>query len=194
MHWLHYVGGFYSPAKFIAEAKRNGVARRVSPSMAHTMSFGDVVTLLNWRGGEPAAFAAFTITRITLQADIAQMVGDQLAEEGKAHSVAGGGQVVRECGSYDIQAVYAVDVPLEEIVEKAVQTAKKLGVKCSFMVGGPLSQVFDPPYSVDAPFTRGFIKAGEEANSANDPQIVGIEGYKTRTRKARLDLQLTLGF
>jgi hypothetical protein len=163
--------------------------------MAHSMGYGDVVTLLSWRSGEPVAFAEFTITRITMQSDIAQEVGQALAEEGKAHAVSGGGEVVRECGSYTIEATYVVDVSLEEIVEKAIQAGKELGVKLSFMLGGPLSQVFDPPEPLDPPppFTRGFIKAEGESKPTKDAQIVGIEGYKKRQRKRRLDLQLALG-
>jgi hypothetical protein len=88
-----------------------------------------------------------------------------------------------------------VDVPLQEVVEKAVKAARETGVKCSFMVGGPLTKVFDPPEILDPPppFTRGFIKAGGEGESSSEAQIVGIQGYRRRTRKPRLDLQLTLG-
>ena len=131
MHWLHYIGGFYSPAKFIAEARRYGVARRVSASIAHSMIYGDIVTLLSWRGGQPVAFAEFAVSRITMQSEVAQMLGQELGQARETHEVGGGGLVVRHCGSYTVEATYVVDVPLPEVVEKAMVSGAPSFMACS---------------------------------------------------------------
>ncbi len=198
MLWQHYVGGFYSPAKFIAEAKRHGVSRRVAPNIAKSMSFGDTVQLLSWCSGEPAAFAEFLINRITLDHEIAGELGEELIEEGRARLVErGGGFVTRECGSYSVGATYEVDIDLKEVVERAMALAEEKGLPLSFMIAGPLTRTFDPPVELipPPPFTRGFIRVGRngEQPALDDPQLVGIESYKRRKQKERRDIQLTLG-
>ena len=209
--WRHFVGGRYTPEKFVQEARRIGVTRRVAANVAKAMAFGDVVQLLHWRkSGRPVLFAEFTITDIILPAEIS-------AEVRKKHhrlKVSGGGdgsRIVRECGSYECVGICAIEpddsLTLKQIAVEAIEIAERLKVSPWFMIGGPLTKVYEPPVEVTPPpkFSRGFTRVDSnqaataiETASAQPhqpptpPTLTTVGNYKRRERKTRLDLQLQL--
>jgi len=195
MIWLHYVGGFYTRQKFVAEAKKHGISRRVAPGVAKAMAYGDIIKLLDWNNGQPLLFAEFVISGISMDAVISEELAPELIREGKASLVSqGGNTVIRECGSYVASATYQVDVELSEVVEKADAIAAKLDIKPTYMLTGRLSRVYNPPEAVEpAPkFARGFIKTYRPASDEHDQTIQGVIGYDKRTRKQRDDLTARL--
>jgi hypothetical protein len=192
MIWLHYVGGFYTQEKFVAEARRAGVSRRVAPNVAKFMRYGDTVQLLNWNNGKPLHFADFVTGGISMDAEISEELAPKLIEEGKAHLVSTGGDtVVRECGSYVASASYEVDTELGEVVEKANEIAARLQIKPKYMITGRLSHVYDPPVEPDPSpkFFRGFVNMGAGRANEHGQLVQGVIGYSKRTRKKREDLQ-----
>lgn len=195
MHWLHYIGGYYTPRKFIVEARGSGVNRKVAPNLAKSFSFGDTVTCLYYLRGMVKAFAEFRIDKITLDGDIAQQVGEELARQGKAEYDDVGGLVVRECGSYVVIGGWKVKATIEEIVSLAQEFTDKL----SCFVGGPLIKVYEPVWLQPAPkHFRGFKRAegqtfdGETLEVDEAQSLVMIEEYKKRTKKERTDIQYRL--
>ena len=195
MIWLHYVGGFYTPKKFIAEAKKLGISRRVAPNVARFMNYGDVVKLLDWNKGQPLLFAEFVISGISMDAQISEQLTQELIQEGKARLISqGGNTVVRECGSYVASATYEIDIDLGEVVEKADEIAAKLQIKPKYMLTGHLTHIYNPPTVLNpAPrFTRGFIKTYEPVSDEHDQTMQGVIGYDKRTHKQRDDLNYPL--
>ena len=183
MHFMHYIGGRYSRPSFIREARKQGVSRRVSVSHAKTMNFGDTVVLAVWNSGSPTAFAEFQIQHITLSSDVAEAVGQQLAEEGRATSSGNGPvSIVRQCGYYCIVGSWTVDAEFGEIVELAEVAAKEKGTKPWYMISGPLTRVYaEPkPLPMHTKFFRGFkrLEAGlGNVPPISDKGIIGIAGY-----------------
>jgi hypothetical protein len=191
MIWLHYVGGFYTRKKFIAEVKKHGVSRRIAPNLAKFMAYGDVIKLLDWNKGQPLLFAEFVVSGISMDAKISEELAPELIADGKARLVTqGGNTVVRECGSYVASATYEVDVELSEVVERADEIAARLEVKPNYMITGHLSRVYDPPEAVEPPpkFSRGFLKTYEPVRDEHDQTVQGVIGYSKRTRRQRDDL------
>jgi len=197
--WLHYVGGFYDTDKFIAEAQRLGVSRRIAPNMAKSLRYGDTIGLLkNGANGVVTIIAEFRVEQLTLDSEIAQQVGAQLVAQGRAHFSEGGGRVVRECGNYETGGTWYVDADLSEIVEKASGIAEKRGDKFSLLIGGPLIKALEPPVLLQPapPFTRGFMRCrdetGFEFEGESEQKMVALLDYKKRRRKKRIDLQMAL--
>jgi hypothetical protein len=195
--WRHFVGGFYTPKKFISEAHREGVSRRVAPGIAKAMAFGDLVQLMHWRRGKPALIAEFSITNLLTSAEIGSELGSCLEPSGGG----GNAKVVRACGSYEIcgSLVLEADSPgLGELVSRALEIAEAKGIEPWFMIGGPLSRVYDPPLELDPPprFSRGFtrLQTDEITQAALPAQVLSVQGYTHRIRKQREDLQYTLQF
>ncbi len=203
--YFHYVGGKYTPEKFIAEAREQGISRRAPASQVKSMSFGDRVILLDWRGGRPAAFAEFVISRVFFDPEISKAVGEGLLEDGRCEfqdfTADGGGgvEVDRACGSYTIGGAFMCkdDVTLGEVFERAEEADKARGGDGNLwcMVGGYLTQTYPVPMTVlPAPaFTRSFMQVPEggtngvryrigEAPIVNSeaakPQVVIVENYE----------------
>ena len=205
--WRHFVGGHYTPGKFIQEARRLGVTRRVAANVARAMAFGDVVQLLHWQRGRPVLFAEFTITDIILPVEIS-------VEVRKKHhrlKISGGGdgqRIVRECGSYEMVGACAIEpgdnLTLQQIATESIEIAERLKLSSWFMVGGPLTKVYEPPVEVSPPprFSRGFTRLNPSQAAAiatapawphqspTPPTLTAVDGYARRRRKTRLDLQL----
>lgn len=207
MQWLHYVGERnYTPAEFIKEAKAIGISRRAPANQVGAMHFGDTVLLLTWRGGKPAVFGEFRISRVIFQGEVNAKLKDQLQSEGKIvadNSGAAPVQVKRKCGSYWMGGGCTVrdDVDIPELIEDAEKIHAELlkgeGVpegetgSLWVMVGGDLTKEYFPPRTLDpAPsFTRGFMRTPDgthfvDANPTDTgiptgaPAIVGVEEYQ----------------
>ena len=196
MIWLHFVGGYYKRASFVAEAKRTGITRRIAPNQAKGITFGDVVRLATWGQNGAKAFGAFRIEQLTLNDDIAEVVTRRLKAEGRATlSDSGGRMIVRQCGSYELGPTWEVVAPASEVVELALAAADALGVKASMMVGGPLIELYDPPvaYPDDVTFFRGFKRLQDPHKPPDGKKhVTGVVDYRQRQRKHRKDIQLRL--
>jgi hypothetical protein len=195
--WRHFIGGFYTPEKFICEARKDGVSRRVAPGTAKAMTFGDDVQLLYWRNGKPVLIAEFTITTLLTPAEIGKELGSKPISSGGGEST----RVVRACGSYEIcgSLVLEADSPgLGELVSHALEIAGDKGIDLWFMIGGSLSRVYEPAIELDPPprFSRGFTRfqADEVAQAVLSANMLSVQGYSHRKRKYRKDLQYTLQF
>jgi hypothetical protein len=184
---LTYIGGKYTPAKFIKEANKFGITRRLPANIAKSMNFGDTVLCLQWRGKgiPPAVFAAFIINGIVFDGDIQKKVVEKLKAEGKIvqdNSGAAPVHVQRECGDFLMGggAYVREDVSIGEIVEIAqaaegedqdaagIAKADKGSLWC--MVSGTLSKTYLPPRTLNpAPnFTRGFMALPEGMTFAEE--------------------------
>lgn len=204
--WLHYVGGYYSREKFVAEAQKLGVSRRIPANTAGAMEFGDIVGCLEWRGGEPEAFAEFRVTRISAPSEVAGAAVGDLLQSGRVTYQEGGEVVERECGEYIEGGSYtlAPDLTMQEMVARIKAVCEAAGVQPFLLLGGPLVKVYDPPFRVEPkpPFTRGFMRARNEAIWEAEPggvvlegecevnEVRGIEQYGKRTTKDRSNLKL----
>lgn len=104
--WFHFIGGYYkSVEKFLTEAKRLGITRRIPVQIARGMNFGDKIILLRWKHKCAMAFAEMIVTNIVLDEGISEQVCQKLAEKGKVKPLRGIGEIkpttiIRECGSY----------------------------------------------------------------------------------------------
>ena len=207
--WLHYIGGYYSPDKFIRETKRHGMNRKVAPNVASAMEYGDTVICLEWNHREPHAFAECVINGVSFPAEITGRLGQKLVDDGQATERQGSGAViVRECGSYVDGGGYVVGegVKLSYLAKKAKEIAAELGIELSCFVSGRLSKVHTPPVVVQPypPFTRGFMRVRNESLWDCDPNAIvidnepqpnavnGIISYAKRRNKERKDLNLRL--
>ena len=181
---MTYVGGFYSIKSFIEEATRIGISRRVSPSTAKTLAFNDRVILCSWRSGDPVAFAEFSIQQVYLKANVANFVGMELEAAGKARCIEGGiVPVNRECGNFKVGGGWEVDASLSEIAERACGLVDNIW----FMVGGPLTVVYEEPISLptEKQFFRGFKTLRDDHNETSQGVILAVGNYANRTRTER---------
>lgn len=205
--WLHYVGGKYTPQKFIAESKRVGfITRRAPANQVKAMHFKDTVLFLDWRKGKPACFGEFVVTGIVFDGELNLKLIEELKAEDKIEQDNTGGDAVtvdRECGTFTMGggATLRDDVDIPEIMEKAeriqdeLQAARGLSKESGgtvwCMVMGVLTTEFFPPRTLDPvpPFTRGFMQMpadtifvatnGDEiSHDATASQIVGVENYE----------------
>jgi len=192
--WMTFIGQRYTDEKFIREAQRDGVSRRVPAKLARAMNFGERVICLRWGGsGKVSAFAEFTITSLSLDHSLSQKLGEKLKEQGRANYSDGGGAVQRECGAYFVVGSWRVaeDVTLREIIDLAQEIADSWtnghGEKITYLIGGALTQVYSVPVLLDpAPkFTRGFTKCPADASFefvgqavVPDKQLVCLKDYQ----------------
>ncbi|HZQ11020.1 MAG TPA: hypothetical protein VFD70_30900 [Anaerolineae bacterium] len=177
--WFHYVGGRYTPRKFIEESIRVGfITRRAPANQVKAMHFGDTVVLLDWRKGKPAAFGEFIINGVMFDGKVQQKLVEELKAEDKIVQDDSGVpsvKVERECGDFTMGGGASVreDVDIPEIMEKAERANNdmqgELGLKDESkgslwcMVKGTLTKTFIPPRTIDPapPFTRGFMQVPE---------------------------------
>lgn len=190
-NWFHFVG---KAKQFLGPAESFGVSRRCSSDIARTMQFGDRVICLTWRGKEipPAAFAEFRIA--TLYFENGVNVGEELLKQGRCEYEdfgPGGKQVVRECGDFVLGGGYKLkaDVTIEEIFKIADAAIEKQGGKRDdlwCMVGGALTQVYQPPLTVDPPvkFSRGFSFVRDGTRIGDEPVLVSPESREIMIVKA----------
>ena len=190
--WYHYIGGYYQTTnRFVKEAKKLGVTRRAPVQTVRGMNFGDNIILLRYSQGDSYAFAEMTITKITLDNEIADAVGQKLKDDGRAEYQQGGGVVKRDCGEFCIGGTWVVEADIAEIMDLASQIAAKQGIKISVMVGGELTRVYDTPQLVtpSPKFTRGFTRIDDQTDfifsDTNKPgQIVAIDSYRQAERRS----------
>jgi len=205
--WLHYMGGKYTPRKFLDEAVRVGfITRRAPANQVKSMHFKDNVLCLDWRKGKPACFGEFTITGIVFDGELNAKLVEELKAEDKIVEDNTGGpstQVERECGEFTMGggATLREDVDIPEIMEKAeriqdeLQSARGLSKEQSgtvwCMVMGILTKEYVPPRTLQPapPFTRGFMQipegttfvsshSDEISHQANENVISGVENYE----------------
>lgn len=193
--WMHYIGKQYTIPKFLKEAKRYGVSRRIPAQIAKGMNFKDIVVLLRWEGlGKVSAFAEMMITGLTFDHEIAEQVGKKLQENGQAtYAEAGGGGVSinRECGSFSIGGTWTVTASIPEIMALAEEANKDSGKPLFVMLYGSLAQVYDAPQRLTpAPsFTRGFIRCKQMMSFAPPTDetavVVSIANYRKREKQPK---------
>ena len=182
--WHHYIGGFYTPQKFIDEAERHGASRRCPPNVARSMAYGDLVHCLAWNGGQATCFATFAVHGVSAQEEIARVVASDLEAEGKCHEVYDRGNVVvRACGSYVATVVHEVTAPLSEVVERLISTGQALGIAPTILIMGSLGEVYDPPRTlpIGTPFFRGFRKVTGQGVPQGWGSLTGVADYRVRT-------------
>lgn len=178
MRWLTFIGGRYTPQKFIAEASKIGVSRRIPRTSK--VEFGDTVILARY--GSPVysfAFGEFRVSRLTLEQGTAEQVKVKLFEQG--HTVyEGGGDPIsmkRECGEYTVSSRSSTDAALQEIKE----IIKEIDPNAMIMIGGPLVRTFYSPLIPAPKFSRGLRKCSYDFSQApiwdGISELMGIEEY-----------------
>lgn len=173
--WLHYVGGKYTPTRFIHEANKYGFARRIPFHMLQSIHWGDTVAFAIWKGsadvhivgeekntfkaGKAEIFAYGTISRISIEdPEIQKIVHTTLVQKGKVISVSSSSQLVlRACGFYYSSGSITTSATVQEIYEIAKEAAQKLNRNPSPMIMGQITTVLSPPQTITAPFTRSLI-------------------------------------
>ena len=195
-NWLHYIGGFYTPKKFIEEAKNIGVSRRVPANLIKSMSWGDTITLAYWNEGNPYAFAEFSLDGISLDSDLTDLVGNELVKAGRATvSSGGGGRIVRGCGTYESSGTtFIVDASIREIAERATDLAEDLDIKPSFFINGRITCIYDQRRPLPGEkFFRGYKRLEHSIpEPAESQHLHGIDDYAKRQRRNRIDIQMQL--
>lgn len=196
--WLHFVGGYYSDhQKFLKEAAKHGISRRVPAQVVRGMQFGDRVIFLRYVKDASFAFAEAVITGITLDHEVAEEVGNWLKEQGLAeyHEAPGGGSMIeRECGSFMVCGGWTVTAPLSDCIERAIKVAEAMDVKLEIMVWAKLTKVYpDPVILQPSPkFNRSFTSVPDDTIMLPDevqkldPTIFEIRNYRKNPRPARL--------
>lgn len=170
MNWLHFIGrSYYTPEKFIAEAQRVGVNRRIALRLLGAFNWGDRVFLAfgdfrTKRRKNPTnksiVIGYFEVESIGgLTPDAAQLIADIYS--GEIHYYGSARRVERECGEYySIGYIIVPDVPsLKEIVELLarwhITELPGLGIQGRFV---PIN----PPVEIDLGFRFGYTKIDEK--------------------------------
>lgn len=198
--WGTYIGGFYTPQKFVEEAKKIGVSRRIPYQQLKGMEYGDVVVCL--KSGKPArAFAAFQVTGISMPADLDAMIRQEMKDrdmiDEEIDAPAEGGQVVRECGSYSMGGGVTLKegVTLHDVLAIA-EPHILLREECPLFVLGKLVAEDLSIYAPDLKFVRGFFHLDSSLPWYRElvklpvlaGSLMGIEHYQKRETVERKDL------
>lgn len=196
--WLHFIGGYYKNTdRFIDEAIKSRISRRAPAQMVRNMQFGDRLILLRYERDQVYAFAEAQIIGITLDHEIAQAVGEQLAEKATYQEPSGGAgqEIERECGSYFLMGTWTVNANLQEVLDIALKIAEeKRSTPLIVMINAELMQIYESRvYLNPAPkFTRGFTKVSEQSQYYIEPQpmsgektIFSIRNYSKKPRPSR---------
>lgn len=185
--WLTYVGGKYTPEKFLKEAARVGSTRRVSRQQVQSMAFGDQVIFcyLPKKGKDrtPVAFATMRIASIVLGGVLGELVINALEATEWAERVSGDPvHIERECGSYTLSSAARATCSLEHVVETAQYIAEATNMEEWYMIGGhPIA--FEEPVTIEAEWAtrqmRGFVLCPVEAEGADvDPHVLLVTNYQ----------------
>lgn len=134
--WLHFIGKKYyaTDVRFVREAQRFGITRRVSLAVLRKMAWGDRVLLAQLSGRSSVIFGQFTITRLSgLNPDGGAALAQACAGDVEIREYPQPRRVERGCGSYMVHGEMVVrHTPLEKITE-ALRSVKNPG---ALMVGG----------------------------------------------------------
>jgi hypothetical protein len=159
--WLHFIGRSYysTPTRFLREAQRLGVSRRISLQQARAMRYGDVVLLAQWDGKRQVAqvFGQFIVASL-----YGTGLGDLLQEEEREVVSATPVMVERECGHFTCGGIVTSQVDIPELLAR-VDESQPVN---NLMVGGTLTRF--APYSLkDIHHRQGFreINAAELATA-----------------------------
>lgn len=147
--WLNFIGKrFYTPAKFMREARRYGVSRRISRQDLERMTWGDKVYLAIKDGRENAlVFGYFIVERITgLDDGTMQKVAEKYGAEVQD---LGGKLVTRECGQYITGPSYSTEASIKDICKELPEE------KLPLMVAGRVIP-FGPAKLIKVPHRQGF--------------------------------------
>jgi len=134
---MNFIGqNNYTIPKFIEEAKKYGITRRVAPLLLRGMSWGDMVLCVQPEPGiEPfSAFIEFPITKLV---GISEEAQKRLAEEFEVQLTIEAPEepvVERECGSYEQGASYSIDTSLSAIAHRLKELSKEIDIG-KIMVG-----------------------------------------------------------
>lgn len=155
MDWIHWIGrSIYTERRFIKEAAKYGVTRRISSGVLKAFSWGDRVYLEIKRVRQDKSGIVFGYFRVE---GISGLSTEALkALDGKLGRLVdvGGRDVVRACGWYRTGASYTTGASVREIAEAVESTGTG---KASLMLSGefqPLAQ----SRLVDIPFQQGYRK------------------------------------
>lgn len=212
-----YVGKLYSIARFEAEAEKHGVSRALPAPVVGTLAWGDSIMLAQWQpdheaqkasramqmtveGGEghitfkrigsAKVFGYVGVTGLNMDAppEAKAALASKLKIVRTVEYEPGGMQVSRECGSYGIGATHYVADTIAEIIEKAKDIEKEMGVTFKWFVAGRYVRIDDPVVLDPCKFTRGVLKVDVDGDLLSggdfEPSINFIDGYK-RQRYAR---------
>lgn len=154
MDYLHWIGKqHYTQHRFIKEAKKYGVTRRVSLNIAKQMHWDDRVFCAMLDGKTGVLFGYFDIDRISGLSPYASTLVCSSYENSLIDE--GGVLILRGCGEYIERATHAVRCELPNIIDvlkEATIDDKDIGQP---MIGGcyrTLSKI----RLMDIPFRQGF--------------------------------------
>lgn len=140
--WLHFIGKAYysTDTKFIREAQRFGITRRVSLATLRNMAWGDRVLLAHKSGASAVVFGQFTVDRLSgFSADGAAAFARVLGDKVEYRAYPAPKRVERGCGSYVVHGEFTIrDTPVVQVVE-ALKGLKDPG---KLMVGGTFEPLF----------------------------------------------------
>lgn len=154
MDYLHWIGKqHYTQHRFIKEAKKYGVTRRVSLNIAKQMSWGDKIYCAMLDGKTGVIFGYFIVDKLSglsaeMTTQLARTPGTKLVDEG-------GDLVVRGCGEYTEGVTHAIRCELPDIISTLGQMTiddKDIG---NPMIGG-FFQTITKIRLMDIPFRPGF--------------------------------------
>jgi len=151
MIWIHCIGRlYYSVKKFITEANRYGVTRRIAPQILMRMSLNDEVFLSISEGKGQLVFGKFVVNGVS---GLTPEAVNYLREKGAiGEQLYEGGRVInRGCGSYVEGPTYKLETSISE-VGKLIKGSK---IKTPLMVMGSFEQVQNFILE-DVPFRPGF--------------------------------------
>lgn len=203
MAWLCYIGHTYTPGQFIEEARREGFARRIPPSVLPSLRWGDTIYFAQWLGKEDEkpsrahVFAAGCLSRLIVEdPEAMELITEELRKRGWVREeIAGEGRwVKRRCGYYYTGNLVTVSCELSKVVEIYMEVKARLGRHIPIMIAGKLEQIFEPPKEVHAPFTRGLLRVKDDlfkaglldlsvATNRNDKEVQGIRDHVVARKK-----------
>lgn len=156
MYLIHFIGKqYYSIAKFISEAKKYGISRKIAPNILKKMNFGDIILLAQGNSKGSIIFGFFIFSSIL---GLKHELIEKLELEGTiALSSNNPVQVERGCGSYSITGSYGIENSqrfMDFIKEQENKDLKGILIGGSFHKL-PLLLPYDEVHT-NIPFQQGF--------------------------------------
>lgn len=169
--WLHFVGKSYyaSEGRFMREAKRYGITRRVSLKTLAAMAWGDRVYLAQKSGASAVVFGQFTVTKLSgLSPEGAALLRAKLGDRIEYHAYDAPRHVERGCGTYVVNGEFTIKETSLAAIAAILATMPTTYANTTFadpgklMVGGEWETLLGPESLAErvrlksVPFAQGF--------------------------------------
>lgn len=208
MSKLLYIGRKYP--KFVEEAEKYGISRNVPFAQASKLKWGELVQCAKYDGyneweldcaddkiGRAKLLCDFKFTQLYIKDKefLALLLNEKDIHEHITDFITADTPIKRVCGTYTVTASVEIDMPAEDLFEKAKELLRKHNIKApKVMIGGKLNKKYTDDDTYEGMrFSRGLVTINDDTLEVQDDnddkcELVLINDYVKYSRKEQRQL------